>query len=124
MNQKSIGDFGENIAFNYLFQKHYQIIARNYRKKWGEIDLVGFDPRTQDTVFFEVKTVTSKNKQVLPEEELTAEKIKRLKRVILSFLSQYHLEDKPWRFDFLAIDLADFRKDPKISHYQGVYLEF
>jgi len=37
MNQKSIGDLGENIAFNYLFQKHYQIIARNYRKSGGKL---------------------------------------------------------------------------------------
>jgi len=125
MNKISKGFLGENLAITYLLQNQYAIIKRNYRKKWGEIDIVAFDKPTKETVFLEVKMIARPNfSQILPEEELTEEKIKRLKRVILSFLSQYHLEDKPWRFDFLAIEIQNEASEPKIRHYKDVYLEF
>lgn len=127
MNKTSKGFLGENLAITYLLQNQYAIIVRNYRKKWGEIDIVADDKKTKETVFVEVKTISLKENSsppVLPEEELTEEKIKRLKRVILSFLSQYHLEDKPWRFDFIAIEIQNDALKPKIRHYKDVYLEF
>jgi len=125
MNKTYKGFLGENLAITYLLQNQYRIIIRNYRKKWGEIDIVADDKKTKETVFLEVKMITKPNfSQILPEEELTEEKIKRLKRVILSFLSQYHLEDKPWRFDFLAIEIQNDALKPEIRHYKNVYLEF
>jgi len=125
MNKSNKGFLGENLAITYFLQNQYRIIIRNYRKKWGEIDIVAYDKKTKETVFVEVKMITSSNlSQILPEEELTKEKIKRLKRVILSFLSQYHLEDKPWRFDFLAIEINNYCIEPTIRHYKDVYLEF
>ena len=124
MDKKLIGSFGEKIAINYLLQNNHKIIIRNYRKKWGEIDIVSYDNKTKETVFLEVKTISLSNSQLLPEEELTNEKLIRLKRVILSFLNQYHLEDKPWRFDFIAIEILGFYSKPKIRHYQDVFLDF
>ena len=124
MDKKLIGSFGEKIAINYLLQNNHKIIIRNYRKKWGEIDIVSYDNKTKETVFLEVKTISLSNSQLLPEEELTNEKLIRLKRVILSFLNQYHLEDKPWRFDFIAIEIIDFYSKPKIRHYQNIFLDF
>ena len=124
MDKKLIGSFGEKIAINYLLQNNHKIIIRNYRKKWGEIDIVSYDNKTKETVFLEVKTISLSNSQLLPEEELTNEKLIRLKRVILSFLNQYHLEDKPWRFDFIAIEIPSFHLKPKIRHYQDVFLDF
>jgi len=125
MNKTYKGFLGENLAITYLLQNQCRIIRRNYRKKWGEIDIVAYDKKTKETVFIEVKMIATPNLfQILPEEELTEEKIKRLKRVILSFLSQYHLEDKPWRFDFLAIEINSSCLEPIIRHYKDVYLEF
>lgn len=125
MNKTYKGFLGENLGITYLLQNQYRIIIRNYRKKWGEIDIVAYDKKTKETVFLEVKTITEHNfSQILPEEELTEVKIRKLKKVILSFLSQYHLEDKPWRFDFLAIAIQKDSSKPDIRHYKDVYLEF
>ena len=125
MNKTHKGFLGENLGITYLLKNQYRIIVRNYRKKWGEIDIVAYDKRTKETVFFEVKTINEHSfSQILPEEKLTEEKIKRLKKAILSFLSEYHLDDKPWRFDFLAIEINDFCLKPTIRHYEDVYLEF
>jgi len=36
----SIGRLGEDIATGYLKNRGFHIITRNYRKKWGEIDII------------------------------------------------------------------------------------
>jgi len=125
MDHLRLGRWGEEIGINYLREHNYQIISRNYRKKWGELDIVAFDRKSKETVFLEVKTINRlKTIGLLPEEELTSEKILKLKRIILSFLNQYHLEDKPWRFDFLAIEIQNNTLKPDVRHYKDVYLEF
>jgi len=125
MDKIKTGFLGENFAEEYLRKNHYHILQRNYRKKWGEIDIVAYDQKTKETVFLEVKTITNHpGPQILPEEELTEEKIKRLKRAILSFLSEYHLDDKPWRFDFMGVEIDFFHSKPIIKHYKDIYLEF
>ena len=61
MNDKhnqNIGKIGEETACKFLMKHGYQIVLRNYWKKWGEIDIVAKKDKT--THFVEVKTV-SKN---------------------------------------------------------------
>jgi len=125
-NHLIIGKNGEDLASEYLAKNHYRILKRNYRQKWGEIDIVAFDSRTKEIVFVEVKTIFSSNNSlnILPEEELTEFKLNKLKKVILSFLSQYHLDNRKWRFDFIALEIKSQNKVPEIRHYQSVYLEF
>lgn len=120
-----IGSFGENNAIAYLQKKHYQIIKRNFQKKWGEIDIIAKDKKTKEIVFVEVKTRKFNYANSLnPEEALTSKKVRRLKRAFLSYLNQYNLEDKPWRFDFIAIKIDNFNQAPIIQHYKDIFLEF
>lgn len=49
--------FGETIASNYLTKKGYKIIERNYRKGYGEIDIIAIHKNI--LVFLEVKTRTT-----------------------------------------------------------------
>ena len=43
MNNKETGDFGENVAYNYLIKNKYSIIKRNYRIGFDEIDIIAKD---------------------------------------------------------------------------------
>ena len=125
MRTGEIGSFGENKAMTYLQNSHYQIIQRNFQKKWGEIDIIAKDRKTKEIVFIEVKTRQLNYANSLsPEEALTAKKVHRLKRTFLSYLNQYNLEDKSWRFDFIAIEIDNFGNEPIIRHYKDVFLEF
>ena len=53
-NKNSSGDFGENIAAAHLEQHGFQIVARNFRTRFGEIDLIAQNERY--LLFVEVKT--------------------------------------------------------------------
>ena len=51
---KEIGDIGEEFAVKYLKKKRYRIVDRNFRKKYGEIDIIAENKNY--IVFVEVKT--------------------------------------------------------------------
>jgi len=125
MKHLELGSYGEELAFDYLKNHGFLIKERNFRRKWGEIDIVAYDLKTKEWVFFEVKTRKGNClNSILPEEELTTRKIQKLKKVILSYLSFKKLENQPWRFDFLAIEFSDFQTEPIIRHYKNEFLEF
>src|SRR3990167_380457 len=84
MAKKSeIGKLGEDIACEYLINKGFKIIERNFRKPWGELDIIATDPG-KFLVFIEVKTMRQSGNSAIaelrPEENLTAAKLKKLKR--------------------------------------------
>ncbi len=120
-----IGSFGEDKTTAYLQNSHYQIIQRNFKRKWGEIDIIAKDKKTKEIVFVEVKTrQLNCDYSLSPEEALTSKKVRRLKRAFLSYLNRYNLEDKPWRFDFIAVEIDNFNQKPIIRHYKDIFLEF
>ena len=51
---KEVGNYGENIAKNYLISKNYELLELNYRNRYGEIDIICFDKDV--IVFVEVKS--------------------------------------------------------------------
>ena len=53
MNKREIGDNYELLAADYLRNNGVKILVKNYRNRFGEIDLIGYDGET--LVFFEVK---------------------------------------------------------------------
>ena len=75
-NQK-IGKWGEEAVAAYLAERGYEIIARNARTPYGEIDIVA--KQADLTIFVEVKTRTS-NKMGLPEESVNLRKMDRCDR--------------------------------------------
>ena len=52
--RRQLGDAGEQLAADHLARRGFQILDRNYRTRWGELDIVACDGRT--IVFCEVKT--------------------------------------------------------------------
>jgi putative endonuclease len=124
-----IGQKGEEIASNYLKNKGYEIITRNYRKKFGEIDIIGRSPDSI-LVFVEVKTLFSakhvKHENFLnPEDNFTTQKSIKVKRTCEFFTSKYPElidDEKGWRVDLIAIEISDESdgEEPIIRHYENV----
>lgn len=112
-----IGRIGETVACEFLMKRGFAILGRNYRKKWGEIDIIA---RKNGIIrFVEVKTVSRENINSIshendgyfPEENVHPWKLKRLYRAIESYLSEKKLEENEWQLDVLAIFLD--KKDRK-----------
>lgn len=110
--QKQVtGETGENIACQYLMRKEFLIKARNYRKSWGEIDIVA--EKKGKLHFVEVKTVShvklvGKQEGFRPEENIHPWKLKRLYRAIQTYLIDHKVSDETnWQLD-AAIVYLDF----------------
>ena len=101
MNLKQqLGKSGEEFAVGLLKQNGYKIIARNYKTKLGEIDIIASD---KDTIcFIEVK-LRSSDRFGTPQEAVLAKKQRQISRASLLYLKDNDLLNKKARFDVVAI---------------------
>lgn len=119
-NKQKVGQIGENVACKFLEKHGYKIIDRNYRKKWGEIDIIA----RKDNIlhFVEVKTV-SRVTEYDPEENVHPWKIKRLGRAIRTYLLGNNVSDETeWQIDVLAVFLDFKTRKAKFRFTENVIL--
>ncbi len=118
--KQNIGKLGEDIAVKYLEKHGYKILERNYRKPWGEIDIVA--QQSNELVFVEVKA-QNKEFEWRPEENITFHKKHQLSRIVSTYLKINKIpEDQNWRIDVLAITLDFKTKNAQIEHIQNIIL--
>ncbi|MCX6716067.1 MAG: YraN family protein [Candidatus Taylorbacteria bacterium] len=88
MDNKTKGRIGENLASRFLEKNGFTIVARNYMKKWGELDIVAQKDGTLH--FVEVKSVTYVQNDFIhtPEENVHAFKMSQIRRMIRTFLME------------------------------------
>ncbi len=96
----TLGKSGEELAAGLLKKNGYRILARNYKTRLGEIDIVASD---KDTLcFVEVKTRRS-DKHGLPQEAVTGFKQRQISKAALIYLKENNLWDKKARFDVVSV---------------------
>ena len=95
-----LGKAGENLACRELQRLGYAIVARGYRTRYGEIDVVARDGPT--IVFVEVKARTS-DRFGMPAEAVTLDKQARVTAMAEDFISRRGLTGAPCRFDVVAV---------------------
>lgn len=117
MNNKPTGDFGETLACDYLKKQGYKILARNFRIRDGEIDIIAKEDNY--LVFVEVKTRYS-HEYGLPVESITPWKIKHLLKTARFYLYETDYGDGPYRLDFVSVDFADNRNSPEIELIKNI----
>lgn len=101
LSTREKGSRGENMAAEYLLQKGYRIICRNYRsQRGGEIDCIAYDT-DGILVFIEVKASRSRNRK--PHFWVTPAKQKTLFKMAQRYLAEHHVNNTPCRFDVIAI---------------------
>ena len=120
--KQNIGKLGEDIAVKYLEKHGYEIIDRNYRKPWGEIDIIA--QQKQELVFLEVKA-QNQEFEWRPEENITRHKKHQLSRIVATYLKANKIpEDQNWRIDVLAIKLNFKTKNASVEHIQNINLNY
>ena len=100
---KTTGNKGEELAADYLLAKGYQVIERNWRFRYAEVDIIA--AKENRLHFFEIKTRTS-DKYGKPEESMSQKKMNMLKIAA----EEYQYKNLQWKyvqFDVLAITIIN-----------------
>ena len=105
-HQLGLGKHGEDLACRELRRRGYAIVARRYRTRHGEIDIVARDGGV--LVFVEVKTRSS-DRFGAPLAAVTPLKQRRLTRMALDYLARSHTNGVPCRFDVVSVAMAERR---------------
>lgn len=104
--QSEFGKQGEEVACRELRRRGYAILARGYRTRHGEIDIVARDGGV--LVFVEVKA-RSDQRFGGPLAAVTGLKQRKLTRMALDYLARSRTAGVPCRFDVVAVDLGQGR---------------
>ena len=111
-NQK-IGRWGEEAVVAYLKERGYEIMARNARTPYGEIDIVA--KQADLMIFVEVKTRTS-NKMGLPEESVNLRKQAHMLACAEHYAAENAIDH--WQIDVVAVE-GKVGVEPKITHFEN-----
>jgi len=134
-NTKEIGDLGEGIAEKWLKSRGFLILDRNYWKKWGEIDIVAKNKgiihfvEVKSTERVNIRSFKPENDSYRPEEKIHARKLKRMSRVIQSYLMEIPRQSSgqenteiEWQFDVLVVYLDSAEKLAKVKYLPNIVL--
>lgn len=126
-----IGKIGEDIGSEWLKRRSFEVIDRNYSKKWGEIDIVARETGGK-VHFIEVKTVSYETKRELeasvshgtwrPEENVHIQKQERLKRAIETWIMEHEYKGL-FQIDVLAIRVVPREKLARVTYLENVIFE-
>ena len=115
--KKTTGKLGEKIASNFLQKNGYSIIDRNFKVKFGEIDIIA----SKDDVIhiIEVKTKTSDNKG-FPYEQVNSKKLKNLIRLTNLYTKYKKIKDSKLSIDIVSILLDKNSKYYDIKLFENI----
>ncbi len=112
----TLGEIGENLACAELERRGYAILARRYRCRSGEVDIIALDGPT--VVFVEVKTRAGVDYGT-GADAVTSTKRRRLVATAHHFIMRQRLADRPCRFDVVAIAIDT--QGPSVEVYTNAF---
>ena len=118
LTRAEIGALGEQLAVDHLMALGLRVLIRNWRCRYGELDVIAADDAARTVVFVEVKTRTSDRFGGV-EQAVTPDKLRRLRRLAGLWLAG---RDGSWaavRIDVIGVRIGP-RRAPEITHLQGV----
>lgn len=112
-HNQTVGHWGEETAAAYLRQHGYEIVARNTRTPYGEIDLIA--KQGDSVIFVEVKTLTS-SRNFFPEQNVTARKRDHMLACAQHYAAENAIDH--WQIDVIAVE-GKQGLEPKITHFEN-----
>ena len=111
-----LGKTGEDLACRELERRGYEILARRWRQRGGEIDIVARDGLT--IVFVEVKAREGRSFGAAAEA-VADWKQRRIVQLGLAYITRHRLFDCPCRFDVVSIQIDDDK--PTVTIFQNAF---
>jgi len=119
--KRKFGDLGEKAACDFLQNKKYKILEKNYHKRIGEIDIIAKFNNVIHFIEVKTRTVSSSAKYGLPQEAVNYYKQKKLAKTALFYLSENdYSDDTNWQIDVIAITTNPDKKSVEINHIENV----
>lgn len=139
-NSQKIGELGEDVACKFLIKHGFSILERNYTKKWGEIDIIA--QKGEKRFFIEVKSKSVSDLDFVfsrqlggqvnetnllaqagrPEENMHPWKMKRLRRVVETYLISKRFGYIDWQFDLLVVYLDIENRKARVKTIENIIL--
>ena len=116
MSNRSLGKLGEDLAAKYLEKQGFRIIGRNFRARYGEIDIIALEKDV--IVFVEVKTRIGEEFGK-PEEAVTPWKLREVIKTA-QYYAQTHQIPESMRIDVIGIGLDNENKVIYFNHLKSV----
>lgn len=124
MSTRDVGNVGESVACVFLERKGFRVIARNYRKPWGEVDIIAEKGGT--VRFVEVKSV---HRDVLPdishetggyrpEEQVHPKKLAKIARVAETYMAERR-DDREYQIDVVGVFLNEKTRSARCRLYEN-----
>ena len=109
-SRKRVGRIGESVAAQFLERKGFIILDRNYRKPWGEIDLIA--EKAGVVRFVEVKTLSRESfpdisremSDYRPEEQVHPAKLRKIARTAELYMNGKR-DDREYQIDVVGVFL-------------------
>ena len=156
---QTVGSLGEELTVKFLKKRGYKILDRNYRRPWGELDIVAklkkkvhfveVKTMSQDFVSDETREDASTTSRIVthetstaldkkgeskssehskintdnfrPEDHMTRNKMKRLSRIIQTYLMGKHVSDETdWQFDVATVLIETETRRAKINLMENI----
>jgi len=118
------GALGEDIACQFLIRKGFKIIERNYRKPWGEIDVIA--EKSNEIRFIEVKAFSGdavsfsrESNNYRPEEQIHPTKLKKIVRTAQLYMA-YKEDDREYQIDAVGVILDPITRKASCRHFEQI----
>jgi putative endonuclease len=117
----AVGAAGEELASEHLKRRGFRILERNFRTRWGELDIVAYDGET--LVFCEVKARRSSRDGVNPLESVHPRKQSRVRKMAGSWLIERPSRPRAdqLRFDAIGITFDAAGRLLELTHLEGAF---
>jgi putative endonuclease len=120
--RRRLGILGESLAAQHLERRGFRILERNYRTRWGELDIVAFDG--QMLAFCEVKTRRTANRETSPFESIRPQKRAQVRKMARSWLVERR-GSRPYapamRFDAIGVTFDLAGRLVALEHLEGAF---
>ncbi|OBG81302.1 YraN family protein [Mycobacterium sp. NS-7484] len=118
LTRAEIGALGEQLAVEHLTAQGLRPLVRNWRCRYGELDVIAEEVATNTVVFVEVKTRTGDGFGGIAEA-VTAQKVRRIRRLAALWLVEQKVRYAALRIDVIGIRIGR-RREPELTHLKGV----
>lgn len=116
-SRREIGALGEQVAVEHLNALGWRILHRNWRCRYGELDLIAADGE-RTLVFVEVKTRTGDGFGGI-EYAVTPQKVRRIRRLAALWLAAQGDRWPNLRIDVVGVRVGR-QRNPEVTHLRGV----